>query len=239
MKVFNKNVFISFLIIVQSTLAIGLLSAEVYYLPEDSNFIKTSSPVKNLTWNPTNTSFAYTDDNLILIRDSTTFKLLKSIQVENIEKILYSKEGNIDSEVLLSLTSNGLLSTYSPSISINPIISINYKQITTPSKTFSNEITALSFSQNSNYIVLADSENTITLFFKLRFTNEILTYKALEHKNTIYFIDFSPNTWYFATASKDNTIKLYSTDINTNLKSISSIPLLFKYRSLLLLYSRF
>ena len=70
MKVFNKNVFVSFLIIVQSTLAIGLLSAEVYYLPEDSNFIKTSSPVKNLTWNPTNTSFAYTDDNLILIRDS-------------------------------------------------------------------------------------------------------------------------------------------------------------------------
>jgi WD40 repeat protein len=191
MRVFIKKVFKSLLIILHSTLTIGALFAEVYYLPEDSNFIKTSSPVKNLTWNPTNTSFAYTDDNLILIRDSKTFILLKSIQVENIEKILYSKEGNIDSEVLLSLTSDGLLSTYSPSISINPIISINYKQTTTPSKTFSNEITALSFSQNSNYIVLADSENTITLCFELSFTNEILSSKALEHKNTIYFIDFS------------------------------------------------
>ena len=136
MRVFIKKVFKSLLIILHSTLTIGALFAEVYYLPEDSNFIKTSSPVKNLTWNPTNTSFAYTDDNLILIRDSKTFKLLKSIQVENIEKILYSKEGNIDSEVLLSLTSDGLLSTYSPSISINPIISINYKQITTPPRHF-------------------------------------------------------------------------------------------------------
>ena len=136
MRVFIKKVFKSLLIILHSTLTIGALFAEVYYLPEDSNFIKTSSPVKNLTWNPTNTSFAYTDDNLILIRDSKTFKLLKSIQVENIEKILYSKEGNIDSEVLLSLTSDGLLSTYNPLKSVNPIISINYKQITTPPKHF-------------------------------------------------------------------------------------------------------
>ncbi len=62
------------------------------------------------------------------------------------------------------------------------------------------------------------------MLFKLRFTNDTISYKTLEQEATIYDIEFSPNTWYFATASKDNTIKIYSTDVNNNLKSFTTIP---------------
>ena len=201
-----------------------VLFCEGFYLPENSNFIKTGYTIKNLCWNPSNTTFAYTEGNLVLIRDANSFQLLKSIEIPNIEKIMFSKEGTTGNELLLTLTKDGILSTYNLELSNTPTISLNYKDLENSESLNPKSISALSFSQNSNYIVLADTENVITLLFKLRFTNETISYKNLEHEDFIYNIVFSPNTWYFATASKDNTIKLYSTDITTNLKSISTIP---------------
>lgn len=63
---------------------------ELVYYPEDSNYIKTGYTIRNLCWNPTNTTFAYTEGNLVLIRDVKTFSLIKSIEIENIEQIMFS-----------------------------------------------------------------------------------------------------------------------------------------------------
>ena len=197
---------------------------ELVYYPEDSNYIKTGYTIRNLCWNPTNTTFAYTEGNLVLIRDAQSFSLKKSIEIENVEQIMFSQEGNAENEVLLALTKDGKLSTYNISQSTQPTISLDYKDINTITQDYNKQITSISFSKNSNYIALADNKNIVTLLFKLRFTNETIAYKTLEQEGTIFYIEFSPNTWYFATASKDNTIKIYSTDVNTNLKSITTIP---------------
>ena len=215
-----------FFLILITVLICSKIYGEFNYVPESTLFIKTGNTIKNLCWNTQNTSFAYTEGDLVFIRDSSTFSLIKSIEIPNIETIMFSKEGSLENDVLLTLTKDGQLATYNISKLNQKSISLNYNDLNTPpNQTIKTEkITAISFSQNSNYIALADSQNIITIIFKLRFTNETIAYKSLEHENTIYNIVFSPNTWYFATASKDNTIKLYSTDISNNLKSITSIP---------------
>jgi len=113
-----------------------LICSEIYgefnYVPESTLFIKTGNTIKNLCWNTQNTSFAYTEGDLVFIRDSSTFSLIKSIEIPNIETIMFSKEGSLENDVLLTLTKDGQLATYNISKSNQKSISLNYNDLNTP-----------------------------------------------------------------------------------------------------------
>ena len=88
-KSFNKTyIFFSIFLAIFS---MENIYSEGYYLPENSRFIKTGYSIKNLCWNPNNTTFAYTEGNLVLIRNAETFELINSIEIPNIENLNENK----------------------------------------------------------------------------------------------------------------------------------------------------
>ena len=64
------------------------------YFPENTQHLKTGYTIRNLCWNPDSSTFAYTEGNIVFIRDAKTFELLKSIEISNRKNIIFKRRKN-------------------------------------------------------------------------------------------------------------------------------------------------
>ena len=72
--------------------------------------VKSSAPVKNITWSDDGTMFAYIEGSNIYIRSSNNYELLATISQNNIKFFCFSREDNHNS--MLTLTSDGYFSMW-------------------------------------------------------------------------------------------------------------------------------
>lgn len=195
------------------------------------NQIKTPFSVRSLSWNNLSSHFAYTEDNHVFIRDAESFSLLKVINEKNVSALLFSSEGNLKNDVLLTLTDKGNFCVWD---------FYSQEEISEPQTSIQNktnlDITCASFSNNSDYIALADTNNSINLFFKLRYTHQTIKKTIQAHSEEIFGLTFSSNNKYLISSSIENKAKIWSLKDNNLLAEIPfysdlKVPCIFSSNS--------
>lgn len=199
----------------------------------NSPVVKTPFPIKSLCWNSSSSLFAFCEDDLVFIRDSNTFSLVDTISTERISSLMFSKEGDIKNDVLLTLSDEGTFCVWDLYSDKNekksftdkePIISIECDD--------DSNITCASFSKNSDYIAISDDKFNINLYFKLRYTRQTIKKSIQAHSKEIYGLEFCSNNSYLVSSSFDNKGKVW--DLKTNslfsefkFYSKSKVPIIF------------
>ena len=178
--------------------------------------IKIPFSVKNLSWNNSSSCFAYSEDSYIFIRDAHSFELVNSINDEKVSSFLFSSEGNLNNDVLLTLSETGNFSVWD-------FYSQNEKNALCLNIQCENNLqpTCVSFSKNSDYIALADTDNAVTIFFKLRYTRQTLKKTIQAHEKEIFGLSFDAQSQYLVSSSIENKAKIWSLKDNS---LVSEIP---------------
>lgn len=179
---------------------VTILGILCFSIPVFSQVVKTPFPVTNLSWSQNNESFAFTEENSVFLRDSRTYLLLDTLPLNDVDKIMFSNEGK--KQVLLAITKNGVFSVYDL-IEENNRLEFERKPYFTIDCSENKNVRNVAFSKNSDYVAAVLPDNSISLFFKLRFTKDSISRKLVGHKGSIYNLNFSKNAKYLISTSQD------------------------------------
>lgn len=85
------------------------------------------------------------------------------------------------------------------------------------------KLTCTSFSKNTDYIAAAFGDYSISLHFKLRFTQNIITHPIRTHKAEIYGLEFSEDEKYLASVSTDGNAYIWDCANSSQAAHISKV----------------
>lgn len=195
-----------------------------------SQIVKTPFPITKLSWSEDNKVFSFSEDNNVFLRDSQNYQLLDSLNLKNVEQVIFSKEGN--KQVLLTITKDGIFSIYDLKVQNENLCFVSKSPYFTKDFSSIKNITKIAFSENSDYIAMALNDNTINLIFKLRFSGETLQQKFIGHKEDIFNVVFSKDSNYLLSTSCDGTAIVwnctnYKTELKLNVYSQTKVPAIF------------
>lgn len=179
--------------------------------------IKAPNAVLDLVTTPKNnfstSLFAFSENDVILVRDFSDSKILYTLPVSETGKtgkLIFSQESN-EEVILLSLSEDSFIRlwripSYVPSensfgMNIQPEFSVKYPE--------NLRITSVAFSLNSDYIAIADEKNQIGIYYKLRYSNSLILHTIPAHLKEIYSMDFSSNNKYLVSADVSGNIKIW------------------------------
>lgn len=100
-------------------------------------------------------------------------------------------------------------------------------------KTGKKSLTAVSFSNNSDYVAAAFDDNTVQVHFRLRVTAGSISHSITTHKAPVYGLEFSKSGEYLATVSIDGSAYIwnsYTSNLITKLKGVyarARVPVYF------------
>lgn len=84
-------------------------------------------------------------------------------------------------------------------------------------------LTAVSFSNNSDYVAAAFSDNTVQVHFRLRVTAGTISRTISSHKSQIYGLEFSKNGEYLATVSTDGQAYVWNSYTGSKITQLNGI----------------
>ena len=193
--------------------------------------LKTPFPVKSLCWTDDDNRFAFSEDNLIFIRDAESVELIQTVPMNDNRYIQFatpntgipkaaagetnalrpSGRGSTEFDMMFTLSGRGNISLLK--ISKAPAGYPGYIQPTTVISLDSgrNTVTAALLSQNGDYIAVADESCRVTLYYMLRYSNNLLSMTLEGHSRPVYSLSFSPDSTLLASTSEDNTVKVWET----------------------------
>ena len=90
-------------------------------------------------------------------------------------------------------------------------------------KTGKKSLTAVSFSNNSDYVAAAFSDNTIQVHFRLRVTAGSISHSITSHKAQVYGLEFSKNGEYLATVSVDGAAYIWNSYTSTLITKLNGV----------------
>jgi len=196
--------------------------------------VKIPFQIEFLCWSEDDSTFAFCEKDSIFLRDSESLELLYSFPFPNIMGLSFFYEvSENDSLSLMAINERGILNYWT--ISNQDEVSKNgtnkkvfVEKINT---SVSSNICNIAFTNDSNYIAIAKKDNSIDLFFKLKYTKQLIPKKLVGHKNNIFYMTFSPNSKYLASLDDEKKLKIWSTNssdllrelnINTKLKATAT-----------------
>ena len=193
--------------------------------------LKTPFPVKSLCWTDDDNRFAFSEDNLIFIRDAESVELIQTVPMNDNRYIQFatpntgipkaaagetnalrpSGRGSTEFDMMFTLSGRGNISLLK--ISKAPAGYPGYIQPTSVISLDSgrNTVTAALLSQNGDYIAVADESCRVTLYYMLRYSNNLLSMTLEGHSRPVYSLSFSPDSTLLASTSEDNTVKVWET----------------------------
>lgn len=185
--------------------------------------VKEHFPIRNLSWDSTDSLFAYLEQDIIFLRNEEENELVGAIDFPSVlDFSLYHEEGT--EEQLIAGSADGtfavwgvsrLSSTTPPTSSeTSAIVDIN----TFPPDYIANinagrAVDLLTFSKNSNYVAdySAEDEN-LGIRFRLRYTNELVSKDIGNYPSPAYSMVFSSDNLYLAAASLDGLVRIWNSD---------------------------
>ncbi len=184
--------------------------------------------------NASGTLFAASDSACVNIYDERDWSLVCRFYDEGVARISFFTEG--DSEFFITMTKDGQyivrkLNLYDDVWHCEdgePYFSADCADVTGKKS-----LTAVSFSNNSDYVAAAFSDNSIQVHFRLSITAGSISRTILNHKTSVYGLEFSKNGEYLASVSTDGEAYIwnsYTTSKITQLKGIYSrarVPVYF------------
>ena len=168
--------------------------------------VKSSAPVKNITWSDDGTMFAYIEGSNIYIRSSNNYELLSTISQNNIKFFCFSREDNHNS--MLTLTSDGYFSMWDLSTvttskkNLEAEFIINFETVS--------DIKVISFSKTKDIIAASSGNNRLQMYDVDRVEKKADFRVLKEHQSNIYFTDFSSDSEYMVSASEDGVINIWN-----------------------------
>lgn len=199
---------------------VTILGILCFAFPVFSQVVKTPFPVTNLSWSQNSESFAFTEENSIFLRDSRTYILLDTMPLNNVDKIMFSTEGK--NQVLLAITKNGVFSVYDL-IEENNRLRFERNPYFTIDCSENKNVKNVAFSKNSDYVAAVLPDNSISLFFKLRFTKNSISRKLVGHRGSIYNLNFSKNAKYLISTSSDGKAIIWDCNKYSMISEINGI----------------
>ena len=178
------------------------LSAQEMVIP----MVKTPFPVHGATWNKDGSTFAYTEENNILVRDGNEYSLLQSIQTENgdLQFMEYTQVTEGKGDQLATLSESNTLE-----IRILPDERpVNVAQVSTD-----NFPTAMAYNWNGNYLATADTGNSIYIYMQNYMTETLIERKSQVLNHNATSLSFSPDNKYLAVGCEDDQI--YILDVSS------------------------
>lgn len=170
--------------------------------------VKSSAPVKNITWSDDGTMFAYIEGSNIYIRSSNNYELLATISQNNIKFFCFSREDNHNS--MLTLTSDGYFSMWDLSTvttskkNLEAEFIINFETVS--------DIKVISFSKTKDIIAASSGNNRLQMYDVDRVEKKADFRVLKEHQSNIYFTDFSSDSEYMVSASEDGVINIWNSE---------------------------
>ena len=150
--------------------------------------VKTPFPVTSLSWNVNDDFFAFTEENTVFLRDCKTYSLSDTLPIKNIDRIMFSNEGK--HQILLTITKEGFFSVYNLKETEGGLLRFDPEPYFTMDCTNENPVKCVTFGKNSDYAALALEDNSINMFFKLRFTKDAIFKKLEGHSEEIFSLNF-------------------------------------------------
>ena len=168
--------------------------------------VKSSAPIKNITWSDDGAMFAYIEGSNIYIRSSNNYELLATISQNNIKFFCFSREDNHNS--MLTLTSDGYFSMWDLSTvttskkNLEAEFIINFETVS--------DIKVISFSKTKDIIAASSGNNRLQMYDVDRVEKKADFRVLKEHQSNIYFTDFSSDSEYMVSASEDGVINIWN-----------------------------
>ncbi|MCR4580362.1 MAG: WD40 repeat domain-containing protein [Treponema sp.] len=179
-----------------------ILSSAIYAQELVIPMIKTVSPVRCVTWNKNGSTFAYAEDKKIILRDSSGYKLIQSIETNN---------GVID--FLQFPQSTGGIGDQLVSLSADDVLEFRILPQTDPIHVAKSEnkntSTALAYNYNGNYIATGTKNGALNVLLQNYLTNVFISRTFSELEAPIYSLYFSRNNKTLVSASGDDSVCLW------------------------------
>ncbi len=198
-----------------------VLFSSILTLKVFSQVVKTPFPVTSLSWNVNDDFFAFTEENTVFLRDCKTYSLSDTLPIKNIDRIMFSNEGK--HQILLTITKEGFFSVYNLKETEGGLLRFDPEPYFTMDCTNENPVKCVTFGKNSDYAALALEDNSINMFFKLRFTKDAIFKKLEGHSEEIFSLNFSTNEKYLASTSVDNHAIIWSCNSQEKLLELTDI----------------
>ena len=164
--------------------------------------IRTVNPVRAVTWNKNGSTFAYAEDKKIILRDSSGYKLIQTIETNNgvIDFLQFPQSSGGIGDQLVSLSKDNVLEfRILPQIDPIHVARSDSKNIST----------ALGYNYNGNYIATGCDDGSITLQLQNYLTNVFISRSISKLEAPINSLYFSRNNKFLISASADDSVCLW------------------------------
>ena len=206
-------------------------------------FSAVEGSVQQISENPDGSLIAVSDNQSVSIYDTKTFSLVWRFFDEGVVRSAFYSEGDSDFFVVMTKSGQFIVRSF---YYLNDQWHFDdgepYFSADCSDATGRKSLTAVSFSNNSDYVAAAFNDNTVQVHFRLRVTAASISHTITSHKAPVYGLEFSRNGEYLATVSTDGNGYIwnsYTTSRITQIKGVytrAKVPVVFSSDSVYVIF---
>ena len=181
----------------------------------------SSSPIIKISGNSTGTLLAISDEKCVTVYDTADFSQVCVFNEPMATKTAFFTENG--EEHLSIMTNDGQLSVrnirrkitswyYEPSEPYFSAVLGNTARLS--------NIVCSALSDNSDFVAVALSDNSVRIYFRLRFIKNTIIKSISKHNARIYGLEFSPSGEYLASVSEDGNAYIWDTNNSVKVASL-------------------
>lgn len=190
----SKSVIVTLIVFFQ-----GFLFGQEKILPT----ISTEKPIKTISWDKDSSSFAYAEDNKIIVRSASDYSLLQSIETDNgnIMFLSFTQTTEGDGQNQLATLSDKDILEYRVLPQRAPIHTTYQEMVSAP--------TTLAYSYNGNYIATANETGRIQIYLQNYVTQSFIARTIGSLNCPIYSLYFSRDNKYLLASTADEKAYIF------------------------------
>lgn len=201
----SKSVIVTLIVFFQ-----GFLFGQEKILPT----ISTEKPIKTISWDKDSSSFAYAEDNKIIVRSASDYSLLQSIETDNGNLLFlsFTQSTEGDGQNQLATLSEQDVLEYRVLPQRAPIHTTYQELVSTP--------TTLAYSYNGNYIATANETGRIQIYLQNYVTQTFIARTIGNLNCPIYSLYFSRDNKYLLASTADEKAYVFEVASGDLLKEL-------------------
>ena len=197
--------------------------SEEFARPAD--FEACEGKVKLISSNSSDTLLAVSDGKCVTVYDERDYSLVSRFYDEKVSRISFFIEG--DNEYFAVITADGQFIVRKLLFNSDEKWELEdgepYFSADCADATGRKALTAVSFSNNSDYVAAAFDDNTVQVHFRLRVTAGSISHTITTHKTPVYGLEFSRNGEFLATVSSDGEAYIWNSYTSSKITHLSGI----------------
>lgn len=187
-------------------------------------FSAVEGSVQQISENADGSLIAVADNQSVSIYDTKTFSLVWRFFDEGVVRSAFYSEGDSDFFIVMTKSGQFIVRRFNY---LNDQWQFDdgepYFSADCADATGRKSLTAVSFSNNSDYVAAAFNDNTVQVHFRLRVTAASISHTITSHKAPVYGLEFSRNGAYLATVSTDGQAYIWNSYTSTRITKLDGV----------------